>query len=125
MPYFSPRGEPSFRLLRNLSIQSKSLVASVILLACLLGLAATAYVALDRSAARLQTLSGETLPKRLAFRELNDAIVYAHLKTFRYVSWASNGVSDKLLTALRHEVDDDFTSIAAALGVLAERTDLS
>jgi methyl-accepting chemotaxis protein len=94
-------------------------------LVCLFGLGATAYVTLDSSAIGLQTLSGVTLPKRLAFSNLNDSIVATQLKTFRYISWASNSVSDKLLIALRQEIDDDFVLNAKNLIALTERTDLT
>jgi methyl-accepting chemotaxis protein len=114
-----PGRQFSFRLFQNLSIQVKSFAASAVLLICLLGLGATAYVTLHSSAVGLQTLSGVTLPKRLAFSNLNDAIVAAQLKTFRYVSWASNSVSGKLLIALRQEIDIDFISITKDLEALA------
>lgn len=125
MANLSPRIQFSFWFFQNLSIQFKSFAASAVLLACLLGLGATAYVTLDNSTVGLQTLSGVTLPKRLAFNNLNDAIVAVQLKTFRYVSWASNSVSDKLLKALRGEIDGDFILITRDLDVLAGRIDLS
>jgi methyl-accepting chemotaxis protein len=124
MAALSRRRRFSFRFFQNLSIQVKSFAASAVLLICLLGLGATAYVTLHSSAVGLQTLSGMTLPKRLAFSNLNDAIVAVQLKTFRYVTWASNSVSGKLLIALRHEIDDDFVSITRDLEVLSGRTDL-
>jgi methyl-accepting chemotaxis protein len=125
MVNLSPRSQFSFQFFQNLSIQFKSFAASAVLLVCLLGLGVTAYVTLDRSAVDLQTLSGVTLPKRLAFSNLNDAIVAVQLKTFRYVSWASNSISDTLLKALRREIDDDFILITRDLDVLAGRIDLS
>jgi methyl-accepting chemotaxis protein len=125
MVNLSPRRQFSFQFFQNLSIQVKSFAASAVLLVCLLGLGATAYVTLHNSAVGLQTLSGITLPKRLAFSNLNDAIVAVQLKTFRYVSWASNSVSGKLLIALRQEIDTDFMSITRDLEALAGRADLS
>ncbi len=121
----APSDRTALRFFQNLSIQSKSFVTSAALLACLVGLGATAYVTLDRSAIGLQVLSEVTLPKRVAFSNLNDAIVATQLKTFRYVSWASNSVSDKLLKALRREIDDRFILISKDLDALAARADLS
>src|SRR6266487_513443 len=84
----------------NLSVQIKTFAASAVLLLCLLVLGTIAYVTLDKSEDGLRTLSSTVLPKQRAFASVSDAIVTAHMKTFRYVSWASNGVSDKLLSTL-------------------------
>ena len=40
------------------------------------------------------------LPKQQAFASVKDSIVAVQMKTFRYVSWASNGVNASLLNAL-------------------------
>jgi signal transduction histidine kinase len=109
----------------NLSIQVKTFAASAVLLLCLVVLGAIAYVTLDKSEDGLRALSSTILPKQRAFASVSDAIVAIHMKTFRYVSWASNGVSDKLLGTLSTEVDNGLRGINRDLRVLAERADLS
>ena len=121
----SRRGEVAFKLFQDLSIQVKLFAVSAILLICLIGLGVTAYITLDNSAVGLQTLSQSTLPKRLAFMRVKDAVFAIQLKTFRYVSWASNSVSERLLGELRRDIDNDFSLITKSLAALKERTDLS
>jgi len=119
------RARRIFAFFENLSIQIKAFAASAVLLICLISLGAIAYVTLDRSEEGLHTLSSAILPKQQAFASASDAIVAIHMKIFRYVSWASNGVSDKLLKALSTEVDQDLHGINSDLEILAERADLS
>jgi signal transduction histidine kinase/HAMP domain-containing protein len=47
------------------------------------------------------------------------------MKTFRYVSWASNGINDALLRSLSAEIASDLRNINLGLETLAERSDLS
>jgi len=96
-----------------------------VLLICLIFLGAIAYVTLDNSQKGLQTLSTTILPKQQAFASVKDAIVAVQMKTFRYVSWASNSVNESLLKALSNEIDSDLRTIGKDLGTLANRTDLS
>jgi len=83
-----------FGVFKNLSIQIKASAASVLLLICLLGLGTNAYLTSTRSAVELRKLSNELIPKQQAFSGFSDAVVATHMKIFRYISWASNGVSD-------------------------------
>ena len=94
-----------FGILQNLSIQIKAAAASVVLLICLLALGANAYVNSTKSAEGLWTLSHQLEPKLHEFSNLSDAIVGTHIKIFRYVSWASNSVSAKLLNELYSEIE--------------------
>ena len=103
----------------------KAFAASAVLLICLIFLGAIAYVTLDKSEEGLHTLSSSILPKQRAFAAVNDAIVAVQMKTFRYVSWASNGVSGTLLKALSFHIDEDLRAINRDLGTLANRSDLS
>jgi signal transduction histidine kinase/DNA-binding response OmpR family regulator/HAMP domain-containing protein len=114
-----------FAFFENLSIQVKSFAASAVLLICLISLGAIAYVTLDKSEDDLHTLSSTILPKQQAFALVSDNIVALHMKTFRYVSWASNGVSDVLLGSLSAEIDADLRAINLGLDLLAERAGLS
>ena len=52
-------------------------------------------------------------------------IVAAHMRMFRFVSWASSGVNDELLQELRHQIDADFRDIQKNFTELAARPDLS
>ena len=109
----------------SLSIQVKASAASVLLLICLLGLGANAYLTSTRSAAQLRVLSNELTPKQRAFSQASDDVFTTHLKIFRYVSWESNGVSEKLLKPLFAEINSDLDSLSSRIAALAERPDLS
>ena len=78
-----------------------------------------------KSADGLRILSYQLEPKLQAFSDVNDAIVATHMKIFRYVSWASNGVSKTLLDALHHEIESDLAGLTHRIGALSRRTDLS
>jgi adenylate cyclase len=112
-------------IFNNLSVQIKASVASVLLLICLLALGTNAYLTSTRSAAGLQVLTNELLPKQRAFSQVSEAVVATHLKIFRYVSWASNGVSDILLKPLYAEINSDLDTISNRIATLAQRPDLS
>ncbi len=109
----------------NLSVQIKASVASVLLLICLLGLGTNAYLTSTRSAAGLRVLTNELIPKQRSFSQVSEAVVATHLKIFRYVSWASNGVSDTLLKPLYAEINSDLDTVSSRIVVLAQRPDLS
>ena len=112
-------------IFNNLSIQIKASIASVLLLICLLGLGANAYLTSMRSAEGLRVLTNELIPKQQAFSQANEAIVATHMKIFRYVSWASNGVSHTLLDPLYAEINADLDKLSYRIAALARRADLS
>jgi adenylate cyclase len=112
-------------IFNNLSVQIKASVASVLLLICLLALGTNAYLTSTRTSAGLQVLTNELLPKQRAFSQVSEAVVATHLKIFRYVSWASNGVSDVLLKPLYAEINSDLDTISNRTAALAQRPDLS
>jgi signal transduction histidine kinase len=114
-----------FAYLENLPIQIKAFAASAVLLICLTSLGSIAYVTLDKSEADLHALSSAILPKQSAFALVSDNIVAIHMKTFRYVSWASNGINDVLLRSLSAEITVDLRTINSDLENLAERSELS
>ena len=95
------------------------------MLVCLLALGANAYLTSTRSAAGLHVLSGELVPKQQAFADVGDAVVATHMKIFRLVSWASNGVSDKLLKPLEDEISAELDASSARIAALTQRPDLS
>ena len=119
------RVQSLFGIFNNLSIQIKASVASGLLLICLLILGANAYLTSTQSADGLHTLTNELIPKQREFNRLSDAVVATHMKIFRYVSWASNGVSDILLKPLYAEIDGDLDKLTSRIAALGQRQDLS
>jgi len=115
----------SFGFMQNLTIRTKTFSAAAILLICLAGISITIYVTSDKVVANLYSLSRSNLPIRAAAAALNNAVVATHIKIFRYVSWASNSVSAKLLVELRKELDDDLLTIEKYFEQLKARPDLS
>lgn len=114
-----------FGLLHNLSIQIKASAASAVLLICLLALGANAYVTSTKSADGLRLLSHDLEPKLQAFSNVSDAMVATHLKIFRYVSWASNGVSATLLNSLHGQINAHLSELTTRIDDLSQRPDLS
>jgi len=112
-------------IFNNLSIQIKASIASVLLLICLLGLGANAYLTSTRSAEGLRVLTNQLIPKQQAFSQASDAVVATHMKIFRYVSWASNGVSHTLLDPLHAEINADLDKLSYRIDAAARRPDLS
>jgi signal transduction histidine kinase/DNA-binding response OmpR family regulator/HAMP domain-containing protein len=112
-------------IFNNLSIQLKASAASALLLICLLGLGANAYLTSTRSAEGLQVLTNQLIPKQREFTQVSEAVVATHMKIFRYVSWASNGVSDILLKPLYAEINSDLDTVSNRIAALAQRPDLS
>jgi methyl-accepting chemotaxis protein len=124
-PTGSGRMRSVFGVLQNLSIQIKASAASALLLICLLALGANAYVTSMKSAESLRILSHRLEPKLQAFSNLNNDIVATHIKIFRYVSWASNSVSEKLLKTLYQEINSNIAALSTRIDALNKRPDLS
>jgi methyl-accepting chemotaxis protein len=114
-----------FGILHNVSIQIKASAASAVLLICLLALGANAYITSTKSAEGLRMLSHEIEDKLQEVSNVSDAIVATHMKIFRYVSWASNGVSKKLLNSLYQEINSNLSELSTRIGELSQRPDLS
>jgi methyl-accepting chemotaxis protein len=119
-----PRGA-LFALLSRLTIRTKTFTACAVVLICLIGMAATVALTSSRVAGSLTELSRSNLPTRGAASAVNNAVVAAHMRIFRYVSWASNGVNAELLQKLRGDIDADFRLIQKNFKELDERPDLS
>ena len=113
-----------FSRFENLSIQLKASAAAAVLLICLLVLGANAYLTSMRSTAGLRTLSQDLLVEQQTIAALAGTAVATHMKIFRYVSWASTGVSDKLMKPLYAEIIDDLRSVADRIATLAGRDGL-
>jgi methyl-accepting chemotaxis protein len=111
--------------LSRLTIRTKTFAASAVVLICLLGMSVAVFVTSNQVARNLDELSQANLPTRTAAAAVNDVVVAVHMRVFRYVSWASNGVSDALLKNLRDEIDADFPLLQQNFQVLAARPNLS
>ena len=80
----------------------------------------------DQSVAHdLSELSQSNFPIRAAASALNDNILAVHMRVFRYVSWAGNGVSHLLMENLSSEIAIDFGLIQEEFDELATRADLT
>ena len=115
----------SFGSFQDLTIRTKTYVASAILLICLIGVGITVFTTSQTVTHNLHQLSRSNLPTRGAAAAVNNAVVAAHMKVFRYVSWASNGVNEKLLHDLQDGIDADFWVADKTFEELAKRPDLS
>jgi methyl-accepting chemotaxis protein len=123
VPARTPRRRRDF--FQNLSIQTKAFAASAVLLICIMVLGVNAYLTLDRSTGGLRTLSTVNLPKGRAFAVVDGEATAIHIKVFRFVSLASNGVNETILKSLAKETLFALDTIEWQLKMLAERTDLS
>ena len=124
-PMTSGRRRGLWDRLFDLSLPIKASAASAVLLVCLLAVGVNAYVTSTRSADGLRELSQRLEPKLQAFADVSGAIVATHMKIFRYVSWASNGVSKKLLNRLYEEINADLDGLSVQISDLTRRRDLS
>lgn len=111
----TPRRWPGQAVFDDLPIQAKASLA----------LGANAYLTSKRSAAGLHVLSTELVPKVQAFAEVGEAVVSTHMKIFRYVSWASNGIGEKLLKPLEDVINAELDAACEHIAVLTRRPDLS
>ncbi len=116
---------PLFSSLSRLTIRTKTFTASAVVLICLVGMAGTVALTSSQVARNLNELYRSNLPTRGEASAVNNAVVAAHMRVFRYVSWASNGVNAKLLRKLREDIDADFRAIQQKFKELAGRPDLS
>jgi methyl-accepting chemotaxis protein len=123
MPTFID-GSPLRRLLR-LTIRTKTLAASTLALLCLIGMGVIVLLTSSRVAHDLNELSHSNFPTKAAASALNDNIGAVHMSVFRYVSWVSNGVNQKLIDNLVRETQADFGLIEEEFDELATRPDLT
>lgn len=121
----APRRQSVLGAFQDLPIQVKASLASALLLLCLLALGVNAYLTSTRSAQGLAVLSNDLTDKQQAFSTISAALDASHIKIFRYVSWASNGVSEKLLAPLNQEILQDLTTLTTRIDALAARPNFS
>jgi methyl-accepting chemotaxis protein len=117
--------EPASRFFSRLTIRTKTFIAAAVVLICLIGMGVIAVLGSREISRNLDNLSHSNLPSRSAAVVVNNSVAAAHMRIFRYVSWASNGVSEKLLQTLRSEIETDFSSVRTSFNELAARGDLS
>ena len=110
-------------MLKNLSIRTKAFAASLVLLLCLVGIGGNAYVTSERVATDLDALTGVNLAKQQIVSKLVNDVTAIHLKVFRYVSWASNSVSESLLRSLRAETRSDLQAVQERIEAIRQRGD--
>jgi methyl-accepting chemotaxis protein len=108
-----------------LTIRTKTLAASAFALLCLIGMGVIVQLTTSRVAHDLSELSQSNFPIRAAASALNDNILAVHMRVFRYVSWAGNGVSHPLMENLSSEIAIDFGLIQEEFDELATRADLT
>jgi len=109
----------------RLTIRTKTFAAAAVVLICLIGMGVTVALTSNQVARNLNALLQSNMPTRASAVAVNNAVVAAHMAIFRYVSWASNGVSDSLLQNLRREIEADFRVIDDSSKELGARSDLS
>jgi len=112
-------------MLTRVTIRATTLTVSTAAFLCLFGMAVAVYLTSSQVARNLDTLLRSNLPARAAAVAVNNTVVNAHMRIFRYVSWASNGVNATLLGNLRQEIDTAFASVDRNFKALAARPDLS
>ncbi len=117
--------EPASGFLSRLTIRTKAFIASAVVLICLIGMGVIAVLGSREVARNLDELSRSNLPTRGAAVVVNNSVIAAHMRIFRYVSWASNGVNESLLQNLRDEIEVDFSAIKKSFNELTARPDLS
>jgi methyl-accepting chemotaxis protein len=117
--------EPASGFLSRLTIRTKAFIASAVVLICLIAMGVIAVLGSREVARNLDELSRSNLPTRGAAVVVNNSVIAAHMRIFRYVSWASNGVNEGLLQNLRDEIEVDFSAIKKSFNELMARPDLS
>jgi ABC-type multidrug transport system fused ATPase/permease subunit len=117
--------EPASEFFSRLTIRTKTFIAATVILIFLTGMGVIAVLGSREISRNLDELSRSNLPNRGAAVVVNNSVVAAHMRIFRYVSWASNGVNEKLLQELRDEIEADFSSVRTSFNKLAARQDLS
>ncbi|MEA3021917.1 MAG: hypothetical protein QOK01_769 [Alphaproteobacteria bacterium] len=113
------------RLLRNLPISVKAFSASAVLLICIGALGTQASVFLSNLKADLKSLSDGSLSKQQQVLDIAKGAIDTHTDVFRYVAWASTGVNPATLKTLETQIRQGSDKVAASLGDLAARADLT
>jgi len=113
------------RLLRNLPISVKAFSASAVLLICIGALGTQASIFLSNLKTDLKSLSDSSLSKQQQVLDIAKGAIDTHIDVFRYVAWASTGVKPATLDTLEGQFRQESAKVAASLGDLAARADLT
>src|SRR3981081_1044445 len=113
------------RLLRNLPISVKAFSASAVLLICIGELGTQASVFLSNLKAALKSLPHNSRSQQQQVLDIAKGAIDTHTDVFRYVAWASTGVNPATLKTLETQVRQGSAKVAASLGDLAARADLT
>jgi diguanylate cyclase (GGDEF)-like protein len=89
---------------RIASIKTKTFAAFAVLLSCFAALGVNSYVTMRSTGNQLETLQTTTLPTQTVAIGIFNDINATHMKVFRFVTLASNGVTKRLLDSLYSEV---------------------
>ena len=108
---------------RALSIKTKSFAALAVLLSCFAVLGVNSYLTMRTTSEQLSVLRVNTLPKQAVVMDITNDIIATHMKVFRFVTLASNGVSKALLESLYSEVLAELDGETIRLKILADRLD--
>lgn len=100
---------------QDLAVRTKTLASSVVLLACLIGLGSNAYFSMGKSVHGFDRLAEVIIPQQQVVSDLSAALLGTHVKIFRFVSWSSNGVDDRLLKPLISEILVDLNAMTKAI----------
>jgi diguanylate cyclase (GGDEF)-like protein len=104
-----------------LSIRTKTFAALAILLSCFAVLGINSYVTMRTTSDKLGVLRAHTLPEQTVVMDFANDVIATHMKVFRFVTLASNGVSRKLLDSVRAEVLSELDGETGRLKALADR----
>ena len=97
----------AFGFLATLSLKTKTFLGLVVFLLCFAALGIKSYSTLTATSTRLGEVYSDTLPKQTVLIGLSDDVTATHMKVFRFVTLASNGVTPKLLSSLYSDVVQD------------------
>src|SRR5690242_18120491 len=109
--------------LRSLSIRTKAVASSVILVGCLIGLGSQAYYAMGKSIAGFKALATISIPEQQAVSEVSNSLIATHVMILRFVSWSSNGVDKALLDPLTADILKNLEELSISFSTLGARSD--
>jgi diguanylate cyclase (GGDEF)-like protein len=105
---------------RMLSIKTRTFATLTVLLSCFAVLGVNSYLTMMTTSDRLGALRANTLPTQTVAIDISNDINTTHMKVFRFVTLASNGVSKPLLDALCSEVVSELDGETKRLRFLAD-----
>jgi diguanylate cyclase (GGDEF)-like protein len=107
--------------IQTLSIKTKTFAALAVLLSCFAVLGVNSYLTMSTTSDKLGLLRDQTLPEQGVAMDISNDIIATHMKVFRFVTLASNGVTRKLLDSLYSEVLSELDGETIRLKILADR----